>query len=422
MGNHKPSIPELSDADFLSFLYAERDRENKLSQYQGWNNWALAGAIVTVLCALYTTIKGSNQINWIRTVYYATGSISFFLAYHTWLKLLSRERGHDYYRVRLLKEMTPWVDSALSVLSSSCSIVLILTYDYPSLVFWLWLVSLLIQIAVICFALFYRNRLVPFYYYRPYFPRLYLNLIYNSLSGVLFYYIWLLSYKSASWDIFCPEFEIGLFSCTVILLFYFLIRINVENKVVKQFDAIVDQYLYIEATKEETFKKILCNRMGYGILDVCKKDMSKVCEMTKTCNQITKELEGLQTILQNQQYDIYKLPEYQRLLDNKLRYTRKSILQAKKLSSRLHEMLNKVPALHQVTEIDLIFKTNDDLLEIVNTVHNRVNVLITLVEDEYLRYYCKKSNTLCFHTDCIHKNDSLDKKYEQRLRRKQKLV
>ena len=47
----KENIIELSDSEFLSYLYAERDREESLNSYQGWNIWAIVGALVTVVCA-----------------------------------------------------------------------------------------------------------------------------------------------------------------------------------------------------------------------------------------------------------------------------------------------------------------------------------------------------------------------------------
>ena len=36
----KNRITELQDSEFLSFLYSERDREEGLVTYQGWNLWA----------------------------------------------------------------------------------------------------------------------------------------------------------------------------------------------------------------------------------------------------------------------------------------------------------------------------------------------------------------------------------------------
>lgn len=51
------AIGDLTDAEFLSFLYSERDREDSLSQWQGWNNWALAGAFVAVMWTAYSIWK-----------------------------------------------------------------------------------------------------------------------------------------------------------------------------------------------------------------------------------------------------------------------------------------------------------------------------------------------------------------------------
>lgn len=51
--NKSNRITELPDSDFLSFLYSERDREESLNHLQGWNIWAVVGAMVTVACAAY---------------------------------------------------------------------------------------------------------------------------------------------------------------------------------------------------------------------------------------------------------------------------------------------------------------------------------------------------------------------------------
>jgi hypothetical protein len=53
---HDFKVTELSDAEFLSYLYAERDREESLNSYQGWNLWVVIGAMITVACAVYGII------------------------------------------------------------------------------------------------------------------------------------------------------------------------------------------------------------------------------------------------------------------------------------------------------------------------------------------------------------------------------
>lgn len=70
------SISNLTDAEFLSFLYSERDREQSLSQLQGWNNWALAGAFATVLWTLYTICSEKYFIEWADVVYLTSGILA----------------------------------------------------------------------------------------------------------------------------------------------------------------------------------------------------------------------------------------------------------------------------------------------------------------------------------------------------------
>ena len=422
MDNKKTTIPDFSDIDFISFLYSERDRENSLSQYHGWNYWALIGAIITILSIAYAALKGIERIDWMCVTYYATGSIAFFLAYHSWLNLIKRERGHDYTRVRLLREMAPWIDSGLAILTSIVVIVLILFFDCPSYVFWTWIVVLVIQIVVLVIALINRDRLVPYYFYRPYFTRLWLNIAYDGCAGGLFALAWSSSFKKASWYILNPEFEVGVCLGAVVVLAYFFIRIKVENKVVEQFDAIVDMYLYTGISKEETYQAILCNRMGYGVMEVCKKDLFKVQELSGACEKKTQELQELKAMIQSGEYDMNQIPSYHKRMKSILMYLNESIRQSERLANRLNEMVKTAPVLNQIVAINTVFDTNHELYQRVSEAQKEVDVASTLLEKEFDKYYCQKSNMLCAKLCCEHRNDPMEKKYARKLRWRRFLI
>lgn len=412
---NKTRIPDLSDSEFISFLYSERDRENSLSQYQGWNNWALAGAIIAVLCFIYATIKDTGQIDSMQCIYYATGSIAFFLAYHTWLSFFERKRGHDFTRVWLLKEKTPWPDAVLAIITSITAIALILVYDSSSYVLWAWMVALTAQIVAISFALIHRNRVVPFYFVRPYFTRLWCNIGYDGLAGGLFSLVGCESFKKALWCIWNPEFEVGISIGAIAVLVYFLLRINLENKPVMQFDAILDMYLYAGASKEETYQTVLCNRMGYGVLDICKKELLKVREMSESCNQKGQELEEIKSKIQSGQYDINQIPEYNKLLKEILNYLKDSLKQSARLSSRLDEIVKTAPVLNQVTDINTIFDANKDLYAKVVATDKVLDDVLALTTDDFDKFYCQKSNMLCPNSECEYRKDPVDKKYARKL-------
>ena len=68
--DHK--IWESSDADFLSFLYAEREREIAMSAAWGINYWVVAAAILGLLGYAYSRISDNyDEFSWQLFTYYA---------------------------------------------------------------------------------------------------------------------------------------------------------------------------------------------------------------------------------------------------------------------------------------------------------------------------------------------------------------
>lgn len=411
MDNNKSTIPDLSDTEFISFLYSERDRENSLSLYQGWNYWALIGAIITILSVAYSALKGSASIDWMRTTYYATGVIAFFLAYHSLFKFFKRKRGYDFSRVSLLKELTPWVDSCLVVAVALSAIVLIIIYDSPSLVLWYWALVLTVQIIVSVLALINRNRLVPSYFYRPYSHSSWVNIAYSGIASGLFAGAWSSSFKKASWCLLNSEFEVGICLGGALILVYFLIKIKVENKAVEQFDAIIDRFIYTKTSKETTYQAILCNRMGYGVLEVCKNDLSKVREMSDTCKKNTKVLQDIKDVIHNNKYVINQILAYIKQIDGILGYLNKALDQSARLVNRLKEIVKIAPVLNQVDIINSIFETTEELHRIVYAAKEEANEIFSMLSNDLEKYYCQRSNMHCAELCCEYRTHPLDKKY-----------
>ena len=106
---NKKHIAALPESDFISFLYSERERENSLSEVHGWNNWALAGAIITVICSGYAVLKVNLSLEWTKVLYNASSLIAFFFTYHSLAPIFRRERAVDFSKVRMMKEVMPLV-------------------------------------------------------------------------------------------------------------------------------------------------------------------------------------------------------------------------------------------------------------------------------------------------------------------------
>lgn len=400
-------IPEMSDSEFLSFLYSERNRENDISQYQGWNTWVLIGAAITALCAFYSTIKTGSELNYVSAFYYAVGTIAFFLAYHNISRLFKRERGHVISRVYLLKDVIPFTDSGLSIVTALCILAIIPVIGCTSAAYWCWLIVLLVETAVLIVGLYNRDRIVPYYFHRTYFPEPRWNMIYSGLSCGLFCEAGQLSFKAASGIILCPEFEAGVCIAVFIILIYLILRINVDNKVVKTFDSIMDMYLYAGATKEQTYQKILCNRMGYGVIEICQKKLNEVQDHTKKCEGMSKEVAQIKQTILSGQVDRNLFHSSTLRMKQILNYLKETLRQSEKLSGKLDEILKVVPVFTSISDINAIFDTNKELYEKIQIVDGELDELSDLIRDRFTRHYCRKTNSLCEALDCDARNDSM---------------
>lgn len=75
--NNLYSLSKLSDADFLSFLYAERERYKSKESKSGWSIWAIIGSVFALICFEYNLLKTSN------------GDVDFALCYYIVCAFLS---------------------------------------------------------------------------------------------------------------------------------------------------------------------------------------------------------------------------------------------------------------------------------------------------------------------------------------------
>ena len=171
------------------------------------------------------------------------------------------------------------------------------------------------------------------------------------------------------------------------------------------------------ATREETYRAILRNRMGYGVLEACEKDLLKVKAASMTCEQKEKKLEAIAEVIKSGNYIEHNLVEYLKYSRDTMAFLVKSLKQSDVLITRLDEIVRIAPDLHQVTEFKVIFDTNKELYKKMEEVRGRVGEISSLVQKEMDKYYCQKSNALCFKVDCNHRDDIYDKKYSRKMRR-----
>lgn len=367
MDNQSKYLLNLSDSDFLSFLYSERDRENNLSQFQGWNNWALFGAIIAVLCTGYDVIKDNLvELRGTYIFYYVSGFLALFLGYRSYSRIIKRERGIDYAKVRMLKEVVPYVRIVLIFVCSITLALLIVAFDKVNNVFFFWSVVFLLYFAGTIIAVSYRERVVPSYFSSSgvLLPWPKANIGFDALVGGLLGLTGVESFKAAPCPFSFVNFELAACVSSLVVLVYLFFVINTENKVVKRFDAIIDAYLYIGKSKEETCQEIMRNRMGYSVLESCYKEYQGVINKVTRCEEEEKKLNDIIQGVNEGRFKMQDLCSLNKTVDGIIENQEKANRQSKALCKKVSQILKVEPVLEDFSELDALIQANQRYIDI----------------------------------------------------------
>jgi len=360
-------ITDLSDAEFLSFLYAERDRENGISQYHGWNNWVLIGAFVSVMCAGYVIVRDNYSCSWRDVLYYSGGMMAYFLLYHSWSKVFKRKRAVDFSKVRMLKEVVPYVHLGFVFLCGIASVVLIATMDVINVTFWWWIAVLSMHAIVLGCVVLLRDKIVHTIFEELFLPWTWVNVMAVFAMSFTLAGVAGKSLRMATSGIFSVEFSIAACVTACLVIAFVFIVINTSSKPIRAFDTIIDEYLYMGVSKEETFHKIVKNRMGCGVLDSCEKELLLIKRKMSEFDKEEKDLRGCQKIIMSGDYQKNDVKLFLRRSEKILNSEQKLLDLSKKLSLRLKEVMSVAYYIKDKTEVEKIFDTNQEIYDKVTS-------------------------------------------------------
>ena len=383
MDEQSKHIIDLPVADFLSFLYSERDRENGLSQHAGWNNWALVGAFVAIVSAGYAIVKASNSFNWKDVIYYSSGLFALFLIYHSWWRFITkRERGVDFSRVRTLKEVAPCVQIVFMIIIAVSSAVLIFVLDGFNSVFWCWVGFLAIVIVLIGVIISLRNRLVPSFFEELFLPWPWVNVVFVSFLSIVLSIAKSQAFKVVDVDYLSDALYVSLCIVASLVVVYIFFTINFRDKSVRRFDEIIDNYLYMGATKEATFHEVVKNRMGYGVIDSCEKELRQVQDKLSLCEKEEGEINTIRQAILDGGYNLSELHSYQKRLNVILATEQDAINSTKRLSERMYEIVKVSSVIKNKTDLEKLFNVNEELYDKVNKMTSSISDILSLIDEK----------------------------------------
>ena len=230
--DHK--IWEMSDADFLNFLYQEREREYSKSASWGINFWVVGAAIIGLLGYAYHAISEDYcSFDWRLLVYYSTvlGAM-LILVMIPLVKYLKNKNWTNKYRLT-----TVALNSSTIELSGKRDIaiasILFLRYlgDY-GIVIWLWSLFLIIEILVTIYILINAQKLITTKYRGCIFGNFWLEFVYRSLEVTLcisIFFAALLDW-GYSYQLGVKELEMSLVLAIIVGIVWLTRICNSENR------------------------------------------------------------------------------------------------------------------------------------------------------------------------------------------------
>ena len=363
---------EMSDAEFLSFLYSEREREESLNSYQGWNLWAVIGAMITVVCAVYSVIcNHQDKIDWLNTSYIASGIIGFCFCYRSWgmfvLSILERKRGVDYRKVKYLKEVAPIPYLVVALL---CSVTFAVFFPLANSVcrwgllsiLWIWmavaniLVLLNVYLGKDCIVMSYVDGIL--------FPNVKLWIWIEMAISSIYSIIWFWSFKlSTGQFIGSPDFEVAACLASLVLLLYLLLKIKMANRKSSVIDVLLDEYVYMDAKREVVFQKLQANRMGYGIVEICKQELDELMKYAEAFDVQKKQMESIKDALVNDSIDVCHIQEEMEKVTKTVNYITDWSQKVRLLVAKMVKVKNQVKEVVLDEDFDKMLDVGDWMLE-----------------------------------------------------------
>lgn len=137
---NKRTIETLNNNEFLSFLYAERNRVRSMEANAGWTTWAISGSVFALIIFVYNQLKSVNGNVDLVLCY------DIFCAFFPWCMyiIFVKERnaalgvGDSRHLMRVGNSKSKWILSMLIVMSS-LMIVLGLILRIDGIIIFCWL-------------------------------------------------------------------------------------------------------------------------------------------------------------------------------------------------------------------------------------------------------------------------------------------
>lgn len=413
------NIENMTDSEFISWLYLERDREESIRNNPGWNNWALVAALISVICYMYSILIKNPHINVYKSIIFSSWIISCFIWIKPWFALLKVQRAIDLKRIRELKDEAPILDSCYIIFVSIIFSIIIIFKEsnFINIVhYWPWMTLACIYSASLIYVAINKHKIAPALGKINLFPSTNKSFAFNLVTTIIAGFAGYSANKEVI-TFYSKEFVLGIVFATILVLFYILLKVNFSGGKKIHIDELIDKVVYKKYSRDNAYRNIQTIRLGYLPVDYLKSEVEKLNEIYKECQKSISSVEQAIDEVSKQETYSQKLIEKtsKRLYDtNKLCLTYNK--SSNHLIKKLKEMsINKYAIID--TELQQLVKLTDDYISYYGTLIELFSELTTKFQFYIERYKCKKYNILCVKEDCKQRNQSRLPKYKYKIMR-----
>ena len=332
----------------------------------------------------YAIIKDNPYISYVNVTYYTSAIVALLFFVYSIIKKHLRGRGFDPAKVRKLKEVIPRIHLYIIFTCAFFSSILIPLLDDFNMVFWAWVILFSAYALATLISIRYRNEIVRAYYYNVMFPWPWANIVCDAFVGGLFGLIFWGSLNNISGKFVSCEFELSLCIAGLLVMLYFLLKIQSQDNVVRLFDEVIDGFIYKDESKEAAFHKIVLNRMGYSVLDACNEELKLVGKKIKRSDEEEKELDDIKTQVMTSELSYEQLEQKQSRIKVILDHQQEILNLSDELTSKMDKIAKVSFALKDITEFEVIFDTNKDIYNKVNAMSAKVREISKIVHEKQL--------------------------------------
>lgn len=406
--NKDSKIWELSDSDFLNFLYTERNREYSKHSEWGVNFWVIVAAIVGLFGYAYHTISSDYlHFDWRLVVYYSTviGAL-VICGLLLLLPFVRNNRWISKYRVTTILYNAPTVLMFGKFTIAITSSIFLRYWDELGIIYCLWIVFILLEDCAIFYVLKNRDKVIKVTRRGCVFANNKIEWLYRIIEGLICFTIFIVALCTWGKELVfgVREFEISCILAMIVGLIWFSLC-RIYDKRYRSMDWWIDQYIYGNLTKKEAYLYLLEYSQDYDIVDILRNEYEKIKPLQSEISKWRETHKEYIRLIDEGKLELDDCKKYITFIDNETSISNNLLNKFTIVNDKIKEILKleTLPASMELFKklMNEIHSLEDDVFECIEESNKICKELKLFV----ISYMCTKYGGMCGVEDCVHRNE-----------------